>query len=94
MVNELLKYVAENHLEDVFHFNDRKGIKPYEIEVISYPNGTYAVMVNGNGDYGEVETHYGISEAEMCKVCYKWLDFHLKLRNFEIVNGNVVNKTR
>lgn len=94
MVDELLKYVADNHLEDVFHFNERKGIMPYEIEVIKYPNGNYAVMVNGNGDYGDVEAKYGISEAEMCQICYKWLEFHNKLRNYDIVNGNVVFRKR
>ncbi len=76
-VDGLLKFVAVHHLEDVFHYQSRKGINPYAIEVIRYPVGTYAVMVNGNGDRGNVEARYGITEKEMCR---KWLDFHLKLR--------------
>ena len=78
MIDELLTYVRDNGLSNVFNYNRPMGNEPYEIGIRKMKDGKWMVLVNGNGDYGREVELFGVSEERACEECYKWLEIHMK----------------
>ena len=89
MIEQLLQFVKDNNLSDIFNYNSHKGNLPFEIELRKFPNGKYAVFVNGNTDYDTGVEKIGISEEDAYYTCMQWLRFHLSVRTTSVAEETI-----